>query len=219
MSDTSTLTLHYPTRAERIADGWVHVIGVAGGAIGAVVLLALSIARGDLGQAGAVSIYAICLVAMLAVSAAYNLADRAAARNLLRRIDHATIFLMIAGSYTPFTTQRFEGGWALGMTTAVWSIALISAVGRLLLPGVSRLVWLPIYVLLGWMVVAAVDPLVHRVPLTAVVLLVLGGVIYTIGIAIYVWRHLPFRRAIWHGFVLAAAGMHYAAVATGVVFA
>jgi hemolysin III len=219
MNDAATLALHYSTRAERIADGWVHAIGVAFGAIGAIVLMALSIARGGLGQASAISVYAICLVVMLAVSAAYNLADRAAARSVLRRIDHAAIFLMIAGSYTPFTTQRFEGGWAFGMTSAVWSIALIAAAGKLFLPGVSRLVWLPVYVLLGWMVVAAFEPLTQRVAPVALLLLVIGGVIYTSGIAIYVSRRLPFRRAIWHGFVLAAAGTHYAAVATGVVFA
>jgi hemolysin III len=211
--------LHYPTRAERVADGWVHAVGVAAAAMGAIVLFGLSVWRGGPERAGAVSIYALCLVGTLAISAAYNLADRTRARRLLRRIDHAAIFLMIAGSYTPFTTQRFEGAWAVGMTAAVWIIALLGAAGKVLLPGVSRPFWLPVYVLLGWMVVAAIDPLVRGVSLPALILLIVGGAIYTLGVAIYVWPRLPFRRAIWHGFVLAAAGSHYAAVLTGVVLA
>jgi hemolysin III len=215
----SAAALHYPTRAERIADFWVHAIGVAAAALGAIALLGLAIWRGDLGRAGAVSIYTICLIAMLGFSAAYNLADRSRSRGLLQRLDHAAIFLMIAGTYTPFTTQRFEGAWAVGMTAAVWTIALLGAAGKLFLPGVSRLSWLPVYLLLGWMVVAAIQPLVHGVSFAALILLIVGGAVYTLGVAIYVRRRLPFRRAIWHGFVLTAAGSHYAAVLTGVVFA
>jgi hemolysin III len=152
------------------------------------------------------------------MSAAYNLAENSTRRALLRRLDHAAIFIMIAGSYTPFTTQRFEGAWAIGMTAAVWILALACAAGKLFLPGVSKRIWLGAYVLLGWLVVIALEPLARGVSLAALVLLIVGGGIYTLGIAIYVLERLPFRRAIWHGFVLAAAGVHYAAVLTGVVF-
>lgn len=209
---------HYPTRAERIADGWVHGVGISLAGIAAIVLVSLSLWRGGLSQATAILIYAACLLLMLIVSAVYNLAD-AKQRVLLRRFDHAAIFLMIAGTYTPFTTQRFEGAWAIGMTIAVWSLALVGAAGKLLLPGIGKRLWLVLYVLLGWIVVIAAGPLSDTVSLAGVILLAVGGAIYTAGVPIYAWERMPFRRAIWHGFVLAAAGVHYAAVMTSVVFA
>jgi hemolysin III len=213
----SPLQPHYISRGERIADAWVHAIGLIAAALGAIVLTALSAWQGGPWRAGAVLIYALCLLAMLSISAAYNLADNSKRRALLRRLDHAAIFIMIAGSYTPFTTQRFEGAWAIGMTSAVWILALVCAAGKLFLPGVSKRIWLGAYVLLGWLVVIALEPLARGVSLAALILLIVGGGIYTLGVAIYVLEKLPFRRAIWHGFVLAAAGVHYAAVLTGVV--
>jgi hemolysin III len=156
---------------------------------------------------------------MIGCSMAYNLAENHTRKSLLRRFDHAAIFLMIAGTYTPFTTIRFDGAWAISMTTIIWALALIGAAGKLFLPGVSKKIWIALYVGLGWLVVAAIGPLTAGVPLAGLILLAVGGLLYTIGVPFYVWERLPFRRAIWHGFVMAAAGVHYAAVLTGVVFA
>ena len=136
-----------------------------------------------------------------------------------RKLDHGAIFLLIAGTYTPFTTVRFDGAWAISMTTIVWALALLGAAGKLFLPGVGRRVWLVFYIALGWMVFAALEPMLEGVPLAGLILLAIGGALYTIGVPFYAWERLPFRRAIWHGFVIAAAGVHYAAVLTGVVFA
>jgi hemolysin III len=213
------LKLHYPTRLERLADGWVHGVGLVVFSFAAATLLGLSIWQGGFGQAAAILIYAVCLIAMIACSFAYNMSENTKRRALLRRLDHAGIFLMIAGSYTPFTTQRFDGGWSVGMTTAVWSIAALGVAGKLFLPHLPKWLWLALYIGLGWMVVAAFGPLVRTVSLAAVILLAVGGAIYTVGVPIYAWETLPFRRAIWHGFVMVAAGVQYAAVLTGVVFA
>jgi hemolysin III len=219
LSEPPNPASHYISRAERIADGWVHGVGLAIAGIGAALLIALSAWRGGMGEASAILVYSACLLAMLGVSAAYNLADRSRLRLILCRLDHAAIFVMIAGSYTPFTTQRFDGAWAIGMTLAVWLIALVGAAGKLFLRGIPGPVWLVFYVLLGWMVVIAIDPLFRNVSLGSLILLVAGGAIYTSGVAIYVLERLPFRRAIWHGFVITAAGTHYAAILTGVVLA
>ena len=97
--------------------------------------------------------------------------------------------------------------------------AIVGAAGKLFLPGVSKKIWIAFYVALGWLVVAAAGPMLEGVPLAGLILLAVGGLLYTVGIPFYVWERLPFRRAIWHGFVMAAAGVHYAAVLTGVVFA
>ncbi|HEY1448975.1 MAG TPA: hemolysin III family protein, partial [Caulobacteraceae bacterium] len=130
---------------------------------------------------------------------------------------HAAIFLMIAGSYTPFTTQSLTGAWAIGMTTTVWALALAGVAGKLFLPGLGRGFWVALYLALGWIAVIAVKPLMATVSLVALILLLAGGLVYSLGVIVYVRRSLPFRRAIWHGFVIAAAGMQYAAILTGVV--
>ncbi|WP_135212453.1 PAQR family membrane homeostasis protein TrhA [Vitreimonas flagellata] len=211
--------LHYPTRLEKLVDGWVHgvALGVFTFAVG--VGLGLAIWQGGLGMAAAVGVYAICVITMIGCSMAYNLAENHKRKSLLRRFDHAAIFLMIAGTYTPFTTIRFDGAWAISMTTIIWALAIIGAAGKLFLPNIGKKIWIAFYVVMGWLVVAAMGPMVEGVPLAGIILLAIGGLLYTIGIPFYVAENLPFRRAIWHGFVMAAAGVHYAAVLTGVVFA
>ena len=209
-------TDHYPRPIERSADRWVHVIGLAGGAIGGLALLGLSLGVGRLGLAAAVGLYGVCLVLMFLASTAYNLAS-ARRRPLFRRFDHAAIFLMIAGSYTPFTTQRLTGAWAWGMTGAVWILALGAAAGKLFAPGLDKRVWLALYLALGWIAVVAIKPLMAGVSLAALGLLLAGGLIYSLGIVVYLNKALPFRRAIWHGFVTVAAATHFAAILTGVV--
>lgn len=207
---------HYPRPRERAADAWLHAAGISAAVIGGAVLLIVSLIQGRPGQSAAVTIYAGCVIAMFACSAGYNFAN-ARRRPLLRRFDHAAIFLMIAGSYTPFTTQTLTGGWAIAMTTLVWSLALAGAMAKLALPGLAHGFWIGLYLALGWVVLAALKPLLAALSLAAVILLAAGGVIYSLGVIVYARRSLPFRRAIWHGFVLAAAGAQYAAVLIGVV--
>jgi hemolysin III len=209
---------HYPSRAERSADWWVHAVGLAGAAIGGGTLLGLSLGLGRWGEAVSVAIYALGVFLMFAASAAYNLSS-VRRRPILRRLDHAAIFVMIAASYTPFTTQRLEGAWAVGMTGAVWTIAALGVAGKLFLPGLARGVWVVIYLLLGWIALVAIKPLTETVPWFALLLLALGGAVYSSGVLVYVRKQLRFRRAIWHGFVVAAAAVHFAAILTGVVLA
>ena len=211
--------LHYPTRLEKLVDGWLHGVALMVFTFAVGVGLGLAIWRGGLGMASAVAVYAICVITMIGCSMAYNLAENHKRKALLRRFDHAAIFLMIAGTYTPFTTLRFDGAWAISMTSIVWALALIGAAGKLFLPGIGKRAWIGFYVLLGWLVLAALPPMLAGVPLAGLILLAIGGLLYTIGVPFYVWERLPFRRAIWHGFVIAAAAVHYAAVLTGVVFA
>ncbi|MGI9170334.1 MAG: PAQR family membrane homeostasis protein TrhA [Caulobacteraceae bacterium] len=210
------LAIHYPRPIERSADRWVHIVGLTAAALGGLTLLALSLGAGRLGQVAAIGVYGACLIVMFLCSAAYNLASPRR-RPLLRRFDHAAIFLMIAGSYTPFTTQRLTGAWAWGMTAAVWGLALAAATAKLLAPGLGKGFWVALYLALGWIAVIAIGPLTAGVRTAALVLLLAGGLVYSMGVVVYLRKALPFRRAIWHGFVVAAAAIHYAAVLTGVV--
>lgn len=207
---------HYPTPAAKCADLVVHLTGLVFALFGGGVLLGLSVGVGDLSQVAAVGVYAVGLLAMLGFSTAYNF-GKAPWRPRLRRLDHAGIFLMIAGSYTPFTTHNLTGAWAWGMTAAVWSIALFGALGKLFLPGLGRRFWVGIYLALGWLVLVALKPMIEGLSWIALLLLAIGGVLYSTGVIFYVNKRLKFSRAIWHGHVVAAACVHWAAVLIGVV--
>lgn len=209
---------HYPTRAERLADLVVHLVGLALALFGGGMAMGLAVSHGLLGRVAAISVYTLGFVAMLAFSLAYNFA-KPTWQPFLRRLDHAGIFLMIAASYTPFTTQALTGVWSWGMSIAIWALAALGMLGKLFLPGLAKTVWVAFYLALGWVAVIAIKPLVHNVPLAAMILLAAGGLVYTIGTIFYMMKRLKFRRAIWHGHVLAGAFTHYAAILVGVVLA
>jgi hemolysin III len=210
------LAAHYPTPAAKCADLVVHIVGLTFALFGGGVLIGLAFGRGSPWQVASVSVYVTGFVAMLALSTAYNFA-KARWRPLLRRFDHAGIFLMIAASYTPFTTLRLQGGWAIGMTTAVWALAGLGVAGKLILPGLGRKLWIALYLALGWLVLVALKPMIDNLSLIALVLLAVGGLVYSTGTLFYVRKKLKFRRAIWHGHVVGGSALHYVAVLVGVV--
>jgi hemolysin III len=208
---------HYPNDLERRADWWVHVLALTGAAIGAAVLIAMAIHQQRPGLTIAAALYGAALIAMLAFSAVYNFSRISPARPFLRRLDEAGIFLMIAGSYTPFTTQALHGTWAVGMTVLVWLLALAGIVGKLLMSRLSERFWTGLYILFGWVAVLALQPLSRGLPWSALGLLVAGGLVYTSGCWIFLSASLPFRRAVWHGFVCLGAALHFSAIVAGVV--
>lgn len=209
---------HYPTPAAKCADLVVHVVGLTLAVAGGGVLLGLAIAADSVSKVAGVSIYAAGLVAMLAFSTAYNFASPRY-RPVLRRLDHAGIFLMIAGSYTPFTTHSLTGAWAWGMTAAIWTIATLGALSKLFLKHMDRRLSVAMYLALGWLVLIALKPIIANVAWGALLLLGVGGLLYSTGVVFYLNKRLKFARAIWHGHVVAAAGAHWAAVLLGVVLA
>ena len=219
VADALDMIEHYASRAERQADLWVHLIGLILAGVGGIVLATLAAVYAGVGEAVATAIYALCLIAMLTASTVYNLTRPCAARPVLRRLDEAAIFLMIAGSYTPFTTQRFEGWWSIGFTVLVWSIALAGVAAKMVAPRLSDGFWSAVYAMFGWLAVLALKPMLDTVHPIALALLVAGGLIYTAGVFVFISPKVKFRRAIWHGFVVAGAGAHWAAVLVGVVLA
>ena len=212
------LVAHYPTPSARRADLVVHIVGLAFALLGGGILLGLTFGVGTLSETASVSIYVIGFVCMLALSCAYNFAG-ARWRPILRRLDHAGIFVMIAGSYTPFTTQRLHGAWALWMTAAVWALAALGIASEVVLPGRWRRLRVGIYLALGWLALVAIKPLVAGLSWFVLCLLAVGGVVYSTGAAFYLIHKLKFRRAIWHGHVVGGSMLHYMAVLFGVVLA
>ncbi|MEZ5831253.1 MAG: hemolysin III family protein [Dongiaceae bacterium] len=216
-AEATDIALRYPSRHELAADCVVHILGVASGSVGGATLVALIAARGDWLELGALLIYAVGMMAMFCCSAAYNLARNSPWRAILRRCDHAAIFVMIAGSYTPFTLLRLDGAWSWTLTSAVWTIAVLGVLLKLCRFRDRWYASLAPYLFLGWIGIIAIDPLFRSLGWQTLGLIGLGGVLYTIGVGFHVWHRLPFHNAIWHGFVLAAASVHYAAVLNGVV--
>jgi hemolysin III len=208
---------HYRTRWERLTDAWVHWGAITAASVGTLALIGAAVFQNRPGLIVVAALYGAALITMLAFSAVYNLSKISPARPFLRRLDEAGIFLMIAGSYTPFTTQVLHGGWAWAMTSLVWVVAVGGIFGKLMMPNISEKIWTGVYVMFGWLAVIAFEPLSHGLPLTALALLIAGGLIYTTGCLVFLNRTLPFRRAVWHGFVTVGAAAHFAAVVFGVM--
>jgi hemolysin III len=217
--DAEDLVEHYPSRAERAADGWVHGIGFLASAVGVGALLSLALTRGGVPLATASAIYALCLMAMLTASAAYNLTRPSRARRLLRRIDEAAIFLLIAGSYTPFTVQLLPPLFAAATTAGVWLAAFAGAAGKVIWPNLSDRIWCGIYLAFGWMSVVILGPIALSLPPLAIGLMAVAAIVYSGGVLLYLNHALPFRRALWHACVLMGAAAHYGAVLVGLVLA
>ena len=201
----------YCDRGELIADGIVHAIGVCLGLIGAVaiVMIALKIERTEVAP---IFIYAICLVTMFAFSAAYNMWPVSPAKWVLRRYDQSAIYLLIAGTYTPFLAQMKNILALAGLGVGVWSSALVGIALKLALPGRFDRLTVVLCLLIGWSGVIVYHPLASVLPSSGVLLLAIGGILYSLGTLFHVWKRLGFHTAIWHGFVLLGASCHYSAV-------
>jgi hemolysin III len=149
---------------------------------------------------------------MLGCSAAYNLCRLTRHAAWLRHFDQAAIFLMIAGTYTPFTVLHLNGVWGLSLTGMIWSCACLGILVKVLHGRLFDRVSVGLYLVLGWIGLVILPPLVEALDPAALILLAVGGILYTVGVVFHLWERLPFQTAIWHLFVIAAAALHYAAV-------
>ncbi|WP_245421878.1 PAQR family membrane homeostasis protein TrhA [Rhodoplanes serenus] len=200
-------------RAELVADGVMHVIGSCLAVVGAAALLiaaALDQLAGPLTPATLT--YSVSLVAMIGISAAYNMWPPSSIKWFLRRFDHSAIYLLIAGTYTPFLAPLKDDLSAGLLLIAVWLTAGIGIALKLGCPGRFDRLSYVLYLLLGWSGVAIFGTLSTSLPFWTLLLLVIGGVLYSVGVVFHLWRNLRFQNAIWHGFVLGAAVCHYIAV-------
>ena len=196
-------------RRELLADVAVHALGLALGAAGGVAMFLAA----ERGQLLPVTVYLAGLLAMLACSTVYNVWRSCRWRDWLRRLDHAAIFVMIAGTYTPLAL-RLPAGWAVGLTTGVWTAALAGVAAKLLQPRRVEALSVALYLVLGWVGVIAIEPLLASLDRATLILLLAGGVVYSAGVIFHVAVHWPYARALWHGSVVIAAAIHYAAIMT-----
>ena len=199
-------------RAELIADGVVHAVGVCFGLIAATVLIVLTAVYASPLDVAVVSVYVAGLLAMLVLSATYNLWPVSRAKWVLRRLDHSAIYLLIAATYTPFIMELKDSYFAIALLIGVWCVAIVGIVLKLVLPGRFDRVAVGLYLAMGWSGMMLYDAVVKALPAVALGFIVAGGVLYSLGVVFHAWQRLRFQNAIWHGFVLGGAACHYTAV-------
>jgi hemolysin III len=196
---------------EEIAHSVTHGLGVILSIAGLAALVSVAM-RSGLRSVVACSIFGTTLILLYVASTLYHSIPIPRAKKVLRVLDHSAIYLLIAGTYTPFTLLNLRGAWSWGLLAAVWGLAL----GGIILEVTSlrRLRWLSIglYLAMGWLVLIALKPLGESVARGGILLLFLGGVMYTAGVVFYVWRRLPYHHAVWHLFVLLGSVLHFFAV-------
>lgn len=199
-------------RAELIADGVVHGIGVFCGLIAVTALIVLAAVFASAYAIVSVSVYAAGLLAMLGFSAAYNLWPVSRGKWLLRRLDHSAIYILIAATYTPVFAQLQDSTFAMSLLAGVWSVAIIGIVLKLFFPGRFDRISVGLYLAMGWSGLIAYDAGLSSLPQLALWFIGAGGLLYTLGIIFHAWHRLRFQNAIWHSFVLLGAACHYTAV-------
>ena len=206
----------YPdyAKSERIADGTMHAIGVIGAVSGAVVLTVWASGMANAAQIAAISVYGATLIATFVASAMYHFTPWENLRPALRRVDHAAIYLKIAGTYTPLVVM-IGSGFAYVILGIVWALAAIGMILKLFFWRTPGRFGPALYLIMGWLSIALIWSLWPIVPLQAMLLMAVGGLLYTSGVIFYSAENLKFAIAIWHGFVVAASACFFAAIALG----
>jgi len=200
---------HY-SRAEMIADGVVHAVGIVLAIAAGSALLSLAVFHAEPGEYIAAVFYVVSLLTVLSISLAYNLWPLTPAKWMLRRFDHAAIYLLIAATYTPFLVQLEDGAGA--MIALVWAAAIAGMAIKIFLPGRFDRLAILFYLAIGWSGMVVIQPLVATLPTATLALILAGGIVYSCGVVFFIWRGLRFQNALWHGFVVTGAGLHCAAI-------
>jgi len=204
--------LNYYSIREEIANSITHGIGVGLSVVGLTALIILAVLRNAPWQLVGFTIYGITLVLLYLGSTLYHSIQRKNAKIVFQKLDHAAIYLLIAGTYTPFVLIKLRDAWGLTLLTIIWGMAVLGVAYKLLF--INRYERLSIlgYVLMGWLCLIAGKELFANIPVESLVWLALGGALYTLGITFLVWQKIPYNHTIWHFFVLAASACHYFAV-------
>jgi hemolysin III len=204
--------LVYYSEAEELVNRLTHGVGALLSVIGVTALIVMA-ARGHDGyRIVSACIYGGSMVTFYCLSTAYHSVRKPYVRYVFRILDHASIYLMIAGSYTPFALVSLRGPWGWSLFGTVWGLGTVGAVLKIFTTHRLRFIGPLLYILLGWIVVIALKPLSAALATNGMLLLFAGGLAYTIGVIFYLWDRLPFNHAIWHLFVLAGSACHFCAI-------
>lgn len=199
---------------EIVADGIINGIGIVFALVGATALIFYATVWSSHGEIAAAWVYGLGLILCLSISFTYNIWPHSRTKWFLRRLDHSAIFILIAATYTPFLQRGSGDGWIFAMLLAIWATAIVGILLKCLFPGRYDKLAILLYLGMGWSGVMVMGPVSTYLPPVTVWLIVIGGLIYSLGVIFHVWERLRFQNAIWHGFVVAAAAVHYGAVMT-----
>lgn len=197
---------------EEIANSITHGVGWLLSVGGLVVLVTFAALTGGAVRVVSCAVFGATLVLLYAASTLYHALRGPRAKRVFRVLDHSAIFLLIAGTYTPLALVAIGGAWGWTLFGCVWGLALVGVLLNTLAHGRWRWLSLTLYLVTGWLVVIAIEPLVAALATPALVLIVLGGLAYTGGLGFYAWRRLPYSHAVWHVFVLIGSALHFVAV-------
>ena len=197
---------------EEIAHSIIHGIGAILAIAGLVILIVNAATFGSARHIVSCSIFGAALVLLYSASTLYHGIQHPKAKKVLRTIDHSSIYLLIAGTYTPFTLVNMQGIWGWSLFGIIWLTAFLGIVLQFSPLRRFSSIRLILYVAMGWAALVAIKPLSASVPMSALTLIVAGGLSYTVGIVFYLWHRLPYHHAIWHVFVLSGSVLHYIAV-------
>lgn len=200
------------TAREELANSLTHGLGAVLSVAGLVLLVVFAARHGDAWHVVSTAIFGTTLVLLYTASTLYHSLRGDRLKQRLQKFDHAAIFLLIAGTYTPFVLVPLRGPWGWSLFGVVWGLAVVGVALKFWFAGRFRLVSTLIYLAMGWLVMIAIKPLVAALPSGGVKLLVAGGLCYTGGAVFYLWKRLPYHHAVWHLFVLGGSACHWAAV-------
>lgn len=211
MTGTSGLGRLYD-RHETIADAAIHGVGLALAVVGTATLLIATAGSPRGGDSVAAAVYGLGLVGALTASLLYNMWPHGPMKWILRRFDHSAIFVLIAATYTPFLARLPESLLSTGLFVGIWGTAAAGVLMKCAWPGRFDRLAILVYLGLGWSGALAYPALQGALAGSTLGLVLAGGLVYSAGVVFHVWENLRFQNAIWHGFVVAGAGLHYAAV-------
>ncbi|KJV36739.1 PAQR family membrane homeostasis protein TrhA [Luteibacter yeojuensis] len=197
---------------EEVASSVIHGLGIVLSIAGLAILVAFSAMYGNVRTVVASSVFGSTLILLYTASTLYHAVTGSVAKRVMRTLDHIAIFLLIAGTYTPFTLLALPGAWGWGLFGTIWGLAILGSAAELGLLKRYRKAAVVMYILMGWAAIVAIEPLRENVETGGLMLLLAGGLAYTAGVPFYVSRRMPYGHAIWHLFVLAGSVLHYLAI-------
>ena len=210
IKDTTTVRLY--TLGEEIAHSITHGVGVALSVAGLTVLLVLAVLYGNAYQIVSFSIYGATLIFLYLASTLYHSFQNPRLKGVFQIIDHSAIYLLIAGSYTPFLLVAIRGVWGWTLLVIIWGLAILGVSFKTLFIHRFEKLSVLTYILMGWLCVVALNELLVSIPLGGLIWLAAGGVVYTLGVIFYAMHRIPYTHAVWHVFVLGGSICHYFAV-------
>lgn len=203
---------HTPSLGEEIANSVSHGVGLLAAVAATPLLLHSAVRHGGAARIAGASVFAAAMVLLYLTSTLYHALPRNRAKRVFQILDHAAIFLMIAGTYTPFTLGVLRGTWGWTLFGLVWGLALggvvLTAVGGVRYPKLST----SLYLAMGWLILVAVKPLWLRMPSEGLFWLLAGGIAYTVGVVFYAAKRVRYCHFVWHVFVMAGTACHFIAV-------